>query len=93
MAQKPVLNHTEVERRFRDSSRILQIFTFLHIRPGSTIEQISQTLKLNSVDVKGSLGDLYWGGWILMDENYGFYPVPVFPFAPLIFLYRQFSKD
>ena len=91
LSQKLDLDHREVTRRAIDFSHVLQIFTFLHLHPGSTIEQISQTLKLSPVDVKDTLGDLYWGGWVLMDNENGLWPVPVFPFAPLVFWFRQLS--
>jgi len=93
MSQRPALNHREVERRFSDSSRILQVFALLHLRPGSSLDQISETLKLDREDVLDSLRDLYWGGWILVDSTYGFWPVPVFPLAPLLFWIRQFSTS
>ena len=91
MSQKPELNHREVERRAIDFSHVLQIFTFLHLHPGSSLEKVTETLKLDREDVLDSLRDLYWGGWVLTDSNYGFWPVPVFPFAPLLFWLRQLS--
>ncbi len=92
MSQRPELNHREVTRRFQDSSRVLEIFAYLHLRPGSTLDEISFDLKLSPEEVLDSLRDLHWGGWILTDENYGFWPVPVFPFAPLLFWLRQLSS-
>lgn len=88
-----LLNHREVERRFSDSSRILQVFALLHLRPGISLTEISKTLKLDSEDVLDSLRDLFWGGWVLVDSSYGFWPVPVFPFAPLVFWIRQLSRS
>jgi hypothetical protein len=91
--QKPELDHREVVRRAADANRVFQIYVFLHLRPGSTLEAISQALQMKPEDVKDSLGDMYWGGWILMsDKTYGFYPVPIFPFAPLVFWVRQLSE-
>ena len=89
--ERPELNHREVERRAVDFSHVFQVFTFLHLHPGFTIEQVSENLNLAYEDVLDSLRDLYWGGWVLADANYRFYPVPIFPFAPLVFWIRQLS--
>ena len=89
---KTALNGVEFERRFRESGQTLMIFLFLHARPNSSFEEISKTLEISRQATRDSLTDLYWGGWILQDENNQFFPVPVFPFAPLVMLQRMMSK-
>jgi DNA-binding IclR family transcriptional regulator len=92
MSQKPDLDHREVERRFVESGRVLQIYGFLHLRPGSGLDEISEALNLIREDALDSLKDLWWGGWIVQDEAGGFYAVPIV-LAPVVFFYRQLSPS
>ena len=92
MSEKPpVLNHVEATRRFRESGQTLQVYFYLHMRAGSSLEQIAAALELSPEAALDSLRDLHWGGWILTDEDYGYWPVPM-PLAPFVFVHRMISR-
>lgn len=69
----------------------LDLYGFLHLNPGQTIQQISTGLKSSLEAVYADLQTLWDAGLIVVTKEYRYYPVPL-PLGPFIGILRGREK-
>ena len=83
-------NGSQHIRRYREGSEALRIYFYLHTQDGAPYTKIMKDLELTQDQVINALIDLFWGGFININDVWQAFHIP-FPLTLPTMLTRYFT--